>query len=183
MEAAAADLAQKGTVVGQYPTYSIVIPAYNESGRIPATLDSVVSCIRSRGWSAEVLVVNDGSTDNTAQVVRDFARQAPEIRLLENPGNRGKGYSVRSGILNALGDVVMFTDADLSAFAAHRGKLIMVENMADYAQSHYAGIEYYKSVLARMGGMIHVFKTLCRFGHRVFLQGIGIMLASTPASR
>jgi glycosyltransferase involved in cell wall biosynthesis len=101
--------------VGQYPTYSIVIPAYNESGRIPATLDSVVSCIRSGGWSAEVVVVNDGSTDNTAQVVRDFARQAPEVRLLENPGNHGKGYSVRSGILNALGDVVMFTDADLSA--------------------------------------------------------------------
>jgi glycosyltransferase involved in cell wall biosynthesis len=59
--------------------------------------------------------VNDGSTDATAKVVRDFARQAPEVRLIENPGNRGKGYSVRSGILQALGDVVMFTDSDLSS--------------------------------------------------------------------
>ncbi|HEV2486361.1 MAG TPA: glycosyltransferase, partial [Terracidiphilus sp.] len=99
----------------QYPKYSIVIPAFNEAGRIPATLRSVVDCIRQRGWSAEVIVVDDGSTDATVQVVRDFAANAPEVRLLQNPGNRGKGYSVRSGLLQALGEVVMFTDADLSA--------------------------------------------------------------------
>ena len=64
---------------------AIVIPAYNESGRIPATLRSVVDCIRARGWDAEVVVVNDGSRDNTAEVVREFARTAPEVRLLENP--------------------------------------------------------------------------------------------------
>jgi dolichyl-phosphate beta-glucosyltransferase len=98
-----------------YPKYSIVIPAYNESLRIPATLRSVVDTIRARGWDAEVVVVNDGSHDNTASVVREFARTAPEVRLLENPANRGKGYSVRHGILEALGDVVMFTDADLSS--------------------------------------------------------------------
>jgi dolichyl-phosphate beta-glucosyltransferase len=98
-----------------YPKYSIVIPAYNEGGRIPATLRSVVDTIRSHGWDAEVVVVNDGSLDNTAEVVREFARTAPEIRLLENPSNRGKGYTVRHGILHALGDVVMFSDADLSS--------------------------------------------------------------------
>ena len=102
-------------VVTQYPSYSIVIPAYNESGRIPATLKQVVACIRERGWDAEVIVVNDGSTDATADVVREFARTAPEVRLIENPGNRGKGFSVRSGLLQALGEVVMFTDADLSS--------------------------------------------------------------------
>src|ERR1039458_6102974 len=101
--------------VTQYPQYSIVIPAFNESARIPATLQSVVSCIRERGWAAEVIVVNDGSRDATAEVVRAFARNAPEVRLIENPGNRGKGYSVRSGMLQALGEVVMFTDSDLSA--------------------------------------------------------------------
>jgi glycosyltransferase involved in cell wall biosynthesis len=101
--------------VTQYPKYSIVIPAFNESARIPATLKSVVTCIRERCWDAEVIVVNDGSSDATAELVRDFARNAPEVRLLENPGNRGKGYSVRSGLLQALGEVVMFTDADLSA--------------------------------------------------------------------
>ena len=98
-----------------YPNYSIVIPAYNESGRIPATLESVVSCIRQKNWLAEVIVVNDGSRDRTAQVVREFAAHAPEVRMLENPDNRGKGSSVRNGLLHALGEVVMFTDADLSA--------------------------------------------------------------------
>ena len=98
-----------------YPTYSIVIPAYNEAGRIPATLEAVVETVREKRWSAEVIVVDDGSTDATADVVRRFAAGAPEVRLLQNPGNRGKGYSVRSGLLQALGDVVMFTDADLSA--------------------------------------------------------------------
>jgi dolichyl-phosphate beta-glucosyltransferase len=101
--------------VAEHPSYSIVIPAYNESARIPATLKEVVSCVRGHGWNAEVIVVNDGSTDSTAQVVLDFARTAPEVRVVENPGNRGKGYSVRSGMLQAVGEVVMFTDADLSA--------------------------------------------------------------------
>ena len=101
--------------VTEYPNYSIVIPAYNESARIPAALQQVVACVRERAWHAEVIVVNDGSTDRTAEVVRDFARTAPEVRLVENPGNRGKGYSVRAGMLQALGEIVMFTDADLSS--------------------------------------------------------------------
>jgi glycosyltransferase involved in cell wall biosynthesis len=98
-----------------YPQYSIVIPAYNEAARIAGALESVVACIRSRGWFAEVVVVDDGSRDRTAAIVRDFAAHAPEVRLLQNPGNRGKGYSVRNGLLHSFGEVVMFTDADLSA--------------------------------------------------------------------
>jgi dolichyl-phosphate beta-glucosyltransferase len=112
-----------------YPACSIVIPAYNESARIDAALRDVVKCVREQGWDAEVIVVNDGSTDTTARQVLDFALSAPEVRLLENPGNRGKGYSVRHGLLKARGEIVMFTDADLSApireadllFAAIRG--------------------------------------------------------------
>ena len=61
----------------EYPKYSIVIPAYNESARIPATLESVVAAIRTNQWRAEVIVVNDGSTDSTARLVRDVASQAP----------------------------------------------------------------------------------------------------------
>ncbi|MGD0913696.1 MAG: dolichyl-phosphate beta-glucosyltransferase [Terracidiphilus sp.] len=99
----------------QYPAYSIVIPAYNESGRIPATLRSVLDCIHAHNWNAEIIVVDDGSRDATAEVVKAIAADAPEIRLVRNPGNRGKGYSVRNGMLQALGEVVMFTDADLSA--------------------------------------------------------------------
>src|ERR1700689_2840945 len=98
-----------------YPQYSIVIPAYNESARIGGALQAVVACIRQRGWNAEVVVVDDGSHDDTTEIVRAFAGNGPEVRMLHNPGNRGKGYSVRNGILHSLGEIVMFTDADLSA--------------------------------------------------------------------
>jgi glycosyltransferase involved in cell wall biosynthesis len=98
-----------------YPAYSIVIPAYNEAARIGNALESVVACIHQRGWNAEVIVVDDGSRDQTAGLVRAFAKDHPEVRMLQNPGNRGKGYSVRNGILHSLGEVAMFTDADLSA--------------------------------------------------------------------
>ena len=101
--------------VTNFPSYSIVVPAYNESARIPDTLAAIVGCIRRRGWDAEVIVVNDGSTDSTAALVRDFASSAPEVRMIENPGNRGKGFSVRAGMLAARGEIVLFTDSDLSA--------------------------------------------------------------------
>ena len=118
----------------EFPKYSVVIPAYNESARIPATLESVVAAIRANGWAAEVIVVNDGSTDSTAQLVRDFAVSAPEVRLLENPGNRGKGYSVRAGVLSAQGEIIMFTDADLSAPMDEAGLLFKaIANGADIA--------------------------------------------------
>ena len=84
-------------------TYSIVIPAYNEGQRLGGTLEKVLAYVRQQGWDAEVIVVNDGSRDNTAQIVRMFAEKNPIVRLVENPGNRGKGYSVRNGILNSRG--------------------------------------------------------------------------------
>ena len=105
-------------------TYSIVIPAYNEGQRLGATLDKVLAYVRQQGWDAEIIVVNDGSRDNTAEIVRTFAKQNPMLRLLENPGNRGKGYSVRNGMLNARGDVVVFSDADLSSPIEEMPKLL-----------------------------------------------------------
>jgi glycosyltransferase involved in cell wall biosynthesis len=99
----------------QRPLISIVIPAYNESARIGRALDEVLHCIQARDWHAEVVVVNDGSTDNTVAVVQEYAALHPEVRLLQNPANRGKGFSVRNGVLQAVGEIVMFTDADLSA--------------------------------------------------------------------
>ncbi|MFN2975214.1 dolichyl-phosphate beta-glucosyltransferase [Terriglobus aquaticus] len=97
------------------PHLSIVIPAYNEATRIERTLERVLECVRDHGWDAEVLVVDDGSVDETATIVRRYMQASPELHLVQNPGNRGKGYSVRNGLLQATGEIVMFTDADLSA--------------------------------------------------------------------
>lgn len=97
------------------PQYTIVIPAYNESARIGHALDEVLRTMDDRRWNAEVLVVNDGSTDNTAAIVESYVARDRRIRLIENPGNRGKGYSVRNGLLHGSGNILMFTDADLSA--------------------------------------------------------------------
>src|SRR5450759_1400719 len=74
-------------------TYSVVIPAYNESIRLRPTLDALLSYTQGQNWDAEILVVNDGSSDDTAQIVREYAQAHPQILLVENPGNRGKGYS------------------------------------------------------------------------------------------
>ena len=104
-------------------TYTFVIPAYNESVRIRPTLDALLRHTQDQKWEAEILVVNDGSTDNTAQIVREYNRSHPQILLLENPGNRGKGYSVRNGMLHARGDICLFTDADLSSPIEEAAKL------------------------------------------------------------
>ena len=106
------------------PAYSIVIPAYNESARLGGTLERVLAYVHARGWDAEVIVVNDGSQDNTADIVRTFAAKDPAVRLVENPGNRGKGYSVRNGMLHARGGIVIFSDADLSSPIEEAPKLL-----------------------------------------------------------
>jgi glycosyltransferase involved in cell wall biosynthesis len=97
------------------PQLSIVIPAYNESARIERTLQRVMACVDGQGWDAEVLVVDDGSKDATVEIVRRWMERDRRLYLVQNHGNRGKGYSVRNGLLQASGEVVMFTDADLSA--------------------------------------------------------------------
>lgn len=115
-------------------TYSIVIPAYNEGQRITATLDKILAYLTQQHWMAEILVVNDGSRDNTADIIRDYAKTHPSIRLIENPGNRGKGYSVRNGMMHAQGDVLLFSDADLSSPIYEAQKLFQaIEQGADVA--------------------------------------------------
>ena len=116
------------------PSYSIVIPAYNESARLGATLEKVLAFVHSQRWDAEVIVVNDGSRDDTAEIVRTFAAKDAALRLVENPGNRGKGYSVRNGMLNARGQIVIFSDADLSSPIEEAAKLVRtLEEGADVA--------------------------------------------------
>ena len=114
--------------------YSVIVPAFNESARIGPALQKALVYAASRGWNAEVIVVDDGSTDDTVEIVRRYALQHPGLRLLENPGNRGKGYSVRNGMLHAQGDICLFTDADLSSPITEAKKLFdAIERGADIA--------------------------------------------------
>jgi glycosyltransferase involved in cell wall biosynthesis len=90
---------------------SIIIPAYNEANRLPDSLIKVKQYLSTAKWDfVEVVVVDDGSRDNTVQLA-----EAAGARVLRNPGNRGKGYSVKHGVLQAKGEWVLFTDADLSS--------------------------------------------------------------------
>jgi glycosyltransferase involved in cell wall biosynthesis len=94
---------------------SIVVPAFNEEGRLPKTLDRILEWLPAQRLKfQEVIVVDDGSRDGTAGVVERYGKPPSPIRLLRNPGNRGKGYAVRHGMLDAGGEWILYTDADLS---------------------------------------------------------------------
>ncbi len=97
---------------------SVIIPAYNEERRLPRTLRSVVDYLQQR-YTWEVLVVDDGSRDGTARVVREAAVVEPRVRLLRYGVNRGKGYAVRYGMLHAVGQFRLFMDADNSTTIDH----------------------------------------------------------------
>src|SRR5215471_17470475 len=103
---------------------SIVIPAFNEERRLPKTLERVIAYLQSKPGRTEVIVVDDGSTDATARVVGDYRQKHPSLRLISNGGNRGKGFSVRHGMLEAHGDIALFSDADLSTPIEEADKLL-----------------------------------------------------------
>ena len=99
---------------------SIVLPAYNEGGRIASSLGAIQDYVRAKGFPVETIVVDDGSTDNTVEV----ASGQPGVRVLRNDRNSGKGFSVRRGVLEAQGELILFTDADLSAPIDEADKLL-----------------------------------------------------------
>lgn len=92
---------------------SIVIPTYNEEKNIRKSLARVFSYLEDKDYSYEVLLVDDGSEDRTLEIVREFFGDREELRIIENP-HRGKGYTVRTGMLSAEGNYILFTDADLA---------------------------------------------------------------------
>jgi glycosyltransferase involved in cell wall biosynthesis len=146
---------------------SIVIPAYNEAQRIGRSLDDVLGFLSSEPYRGEVIVVNDGSRDQTAQIVEgrveDFERAGSLLRLLTNTPNRGKGYSVRRGVSEARGEIVLFTDADLSSPITEAPKLIVpiAEGRADVSFGSRAIdrslIAVRQSVIRDFGGRVFNF--------------------------
>lgn len=101
------------------PYLSVIIPAYNEEKRITVTLDAVYRYLTAQDFTWEMLVVLDGPTDNTLDVVKTFAADKEHIRWIDRRQNRGKGYSLREGMLAARGDIRLFTDADNSTDISH----------------------------------------------------------------
>jgi dolichyl-phosphate beta-glucosyltransferase len=93
---------------------SVVIPAFNEEHRIAKTLQAVSEFLQKQGFDYEILVVNDGSKDNTAQVVKDLEGSIKCLRLINNQENHGKGWVTKQGMIEAGGDVRLFMDADNS---------------------------------------------------------------------
>lgn len=103
---------------------SVVIPAYNEEKRIGNTLDSIINYLDKKDYKSEIVVVVDGATDFTLDVVNRFGKKDSRIRTAENRITRGKGYSVKKGILETRGRFALFTDADLSTPISEVEKLI-----------------------------------------------------------
>ncbi len=91
---------------------SIIIPAYNEEKRIKKTLEAILSYLQKKKYDYEIIVVNDGSTDKTKDVVLEFKNR--KIKIIDNIENKGKGFSVKQGFLTATKEWVLFSDADLS---------------------------------------------------------------------
>jgi dolichyl-phosphate beta-glucosyltransferase len=137
---------------------SIVIPSYNEEKRLPATLGRIASYVRASGRSTEVIVVDDGSTDRTAEVAKSYGGRIENLRVVPNGRNRGKGYSVKHGSMEAQGEIVLFTDADLSAPIEEADKLL--DKMKEYDVAigsravNRALIEVHESKFREFAGII-----------------------------
>jgi len=154
---------------------SVVIPAFNEECRLEATLDKLDAFIQTSDWNAEIVVVDDGSTDGTARLVTRHMQEKPYLRLLQNHINRGKGFSLRRGVEAALGDIVLLTDADLSVPLNEAPKLLAaIEQGADIAIGSRG---------AQAGGACAAapwHRRLCSAGFRMLVQSVlGLRFADT----
>ena len=140
------------------PELSVIIPAYNEEDRLPQALERTSSYLRTLPFPSEVIVVDDGSTDRTSQVVAGMAKEIPNLSLVSNDRNRGKGFSIRQGMLAARGRIALFTDADLSAPIEEMQKLLAALESADIAMGSRAVdrslIEIHQSRWRELAGIL-----------------------------
>lgn len=114
------------STTSDYPNLSVIIPAYNEERRLGANLVSVMDFLNTNYPSHELVIVNDGSTDNTAQVAAQ-----KKVRLISYSPNRGKGFATKTGVLASRGDIVLFMDADLSTPLEEIPKILKSLHSAD----------------------------------------------------
>jgi glycosyltransferase involved in cell wall biosynthesis len=137
---------------------SIIIPSFNEELRLPSSLELIAAYVNASNRNCEVLVVDDGSTDRTAEVAASFSDRIANLRVLKNGENRGKGYSVRHGMMEARGENVLFTDADLSAPIQEADKLLSALDQYDVAIGSRAMnrklIEVHESPFREFAGII-----------------------------
>jgi glycosyltransferase involved in cell wall biosynthesis len=140
------------------PELSIIVPAYNEESRLPLTLERLAEYVSRCGQTSEVIVVDDGSSDGTAAVAESFRARIPSLRVVPNGVNRGKGYSVKHGMLEARGRLVIFTDADLAAPIEEADKLFRALETHDLAIGSRALdrrlIEVHESPLREFAGVV-----------------------------
>ncbi len=162
------------------PRLSVVIPAYNEQRRLGPTIEKVVAYLSAQPYRSELIVVDDGSSDRTAELAREILADAPiPHRVLVNEQNRGKGYSVRRGMIESSGRLALFSDADLSTPIEHIADFIAaIEDGADIAIGSRvapgAAIEVHQPFLREMAGRMfsvvqrgilgtHIADTQCGF--------------------
>jgi dolichyl-phosphate beta-glucosyltransferase len=139
------------TSIGSELDLSVVVPAYNEEKRLEAPLRHMLSELRRRRGRWEVIVVDDGSRDGTSALVLSIAAAYDELRLIRLPENRGKGYAVRTGIVNARGKQVLFADADGATPIAELERLeLALANGADVAIGSRALARHEVNVAARL---------------------------------
>jgi dolichyl-phosphate beta-glucosyltransferase len=148
-----------GAVEPTTPFLTVVVPAYNEEARIGASLQKMWAYFDERGYEYDILVVDDGSTDGTRQIVESVIQGHSNIHILHYDGNRGKGYAVRYGMLRAMGNFILFSDADLATPIEEEQKLFdAIRKGADIAIGSRdvpgSQLERRQSLLREMGGKL-----------------------------
>lgn len=178
--------------MSERPRISIVLPAYNEQTRLPATLVAWAAHLTNASYSWEIIVSDDGSSDATVEIARNVAAREPRISVVVAPHNQGKGSAVRRGILAATGETVLFADADLGVPPPFvDAAMAAIDEGADVAAGQRSLREYSRNersitrvlagaavqVTRRILGLTFVRDTQCGFkafrremAHRIFEQ-------------
>lgn len=160
----------------QQPYLTVVIPAFQEAGRLESSLHAITSFLRQQPWTWELIIVDDGSTDGTGAIAKRFRQtKEPRIRVIAHARNQGKGAAVRDGMLAANGKYCVFTDADNATPIEELAKLLhAVERGADIA----IGSRYVKGSDVRKSQ--NLFRRLMsRMGNLLFRLLLGLNLSDT----